>query len=360
MGFVSCAGRSSSGRRSCLPPSMALPLAFFPALLDPSAITRDTEAMTELLRRAIPTIVASLVIGLVLGPISAAVCFRLARQFLDGEEASPFGSGWCGSPCGCSSRHVLRSGLVALLVIGLTRSRPRRDGAVGPVLVVILFVCVTLITAFVLGVRFSVAPVLCARGRLRARWPARLVADDRGARGQILRWLIVVGGARRTRVDLGSEMVSACVRRRGRPRTAGLLLGGAIVAPLSIVTSVVLIRLRHVLGTPPAPARPDRRAVPDVAATARRADAGVLMTATRTAPPGPGRNGRRLARSPTRSTASISRRCVVGPASSGGSTRTTSCPSGSPRWTSTWRSRSSRPSSGRRGSATRAIRSPSS
>jgi hypothetical protein len=235
---------------------MALPLAFFPALLDPSAITRDTEAMTELLRRAIPTIVASLVIGLVLGPISGAVCFRLARQFLDGEEASPFGAGVVRLAVRLFIQACLL-GLVALLVIGLTLLVGLAViGAAGPALAVILFITVTLITAFVLGVRFSVAPVLALEGAsaldgLRGSWRMTAKHD-----GQILRWLIASAVLVGLASTIGSEIVSAVFDALGL-RTAGLLLGGAIVAPLSIVTSVVLIRLRHVLGTPPAPARPD-------------------------------------------------------------------------------------------------------
>ena len=235
---------------------MALPLAFFPALLDPSSLTGDAQELNDLLMRALPTIAATIAVSIVLGPVSAAVAYRLASEYLEAQEPSPFGSGMPRLALRLFVQAIL-IGLVAVAVIGLTVLLGLvLLNAVGPAIVIIPLAIVTIILAFVLAVRFAVAPVLCLEGAsaldgLRGSW--RMTA---GHGGQILRWLIVSALLVGLASTIGSGIVSAVFDALGL-RSAGLLLGGAIVAPLSIVTSVVVIRLRHVLELPQAAGRVD-------------------------------------------------------------------------------------------------------
>jgi hypothetical protein len=234
-----------------------LPLAFMPGLLDPSAIPNDPAEIEAFFAPLLPTIALSILLGLILGPIGAAVAYRLAQQFLDGEEARPFGDGLVSLAWRLFLQAIALTLLfivAALAFVAVVLVLEQLAG-LGRVLFLVGAI-VGVVVGIVVALRLAIAPPLLLQGQgpiesLRSSW--RLTS---GRLGVVFRWLFVSG----LLVGLVSLAISAIVggifSGLGR-NVAGQLLAGAVVAPLSVVTSIVLILLARLLSqpavVPPAP-----------------------------------------------------------------------------------------------------------
>ena len=73
---------------------LALPLAFLPGMDGYLSVLRDPGGCRGLLpAHSVPVLAASVLLGIVLGPLVTAVSFQLGRQYLDGEPPRPFAPG---------------------------------------------------------------------------------------------------------------------------------------------------------------------------------------------------------------------------------------------------------------------------
>jgi hypothetical protein len=232
---------------------LVLPIAFFPSVLATQPEVMDRQTAEAYLRTFAPSIVATVVTGLIIGPILTAVSYRLAGQHLAGEEPVPFGP----AVVGLAWRYFLQG--LALALIGLAVALALiLVGAVlaaiiGPELAVLLVLAVGIVVAVAVALRLAVAAAFVLEGdgpiqSLRRSW-----AVTAGQYGRVFRWVFVGG----LLVSLASSLISAIVGALFAVVSldvAGQLLGAAVSAPLSIVSSVVILLLARVVSSPP-PAR---------------------------------------------------------------------------------------------------------
>lgn len=240
---------------------IALPLASLPGISGgpPSFATQaDVDAY---FRTFLPSIAATIVLGIVLGPILNAVLYRLGQQYIDGQPPDPVGPG-----AGDLAWRFFFLGLVYVLlvlasVIGLTiifvALQAIGDLGIAALIVAILY----FVGAVVVFLRLGIAPALMLAGAgpvaaLQGAWNL-----TRGHLLRVFRWLFVAA----VLVGLASGLLSSIVG--GIFQSLGLLPLGQVVAvalaaPFSLISAIVLIRLAQLLSSPeppppPTPALPD-------------------------------------------------------------------------------------------------------
>ncbi len=232
-----------------LPASPGAPYGQPPFAPAPFATQAEVEAY---FRSLVPIIVLSTVLSIVLTPVTAALAYRLAKQFDDGEPPRPFGPGLGG----LAWRIFLQTLAFLLLVI------------VAWLLLAVVFLIAFALNAVAFGflvaaigglvgfffvfLRLALAPILLLWGggpieAIRRSWQI-----TRGHLGIVFRWLFVTALV----VGLAAGVVSAALSfafAAVGPTTIGQFLGSLLYGPFLVVDAVVFIRLLHVLTGPVAP-----------------------------------------------------------------------------------------------------------
>lgn len=215
-----------------------------------------TQAEREAYFRAfVPIIVASVLLAIVLTPISTAFAYRLAVQFTNGEDPRPFGPGFVD----LAWRFFLQTLAYLLLVFG------------GGLLIVVLFVLLASITSFGLAalvsviawvvagiafvVRLAIAPALLVSGAGPIESITRAWQMTRGRTWMVLRWVLVTALIVAIAASLLAAAVGAVFGAFGQT-----LLGSAVAAvvagPFIVVDAIVLVMLARLLSGPVEPPPP--------------------------------------------------------------------------------------------------------
>jgi hypothetical protein len=238
---------------------LLLPLLAFPV----TAPTITTQAEADaFFRGLVPVVLATLVVSLVLGPLASAVMYRLAQQYVDGQSAAPFEPGivrlaW---------RFFLQ-GLAILLVavvasIACVLVFAILQAIVGTGAALFFTLLGGLAAGVYLALRLGLAPVLLLWDLGPIEAFGRSWALTRGQLGRVFRWLVVSGAI----IGIGGAVISGVVTAFfgifGQV-AVGQYLGTLLVAPVGVVSSIVLVLLARLLSSPEPTAPRPTAALPD-------------------------------------------------------------------------------------------------
>lgn len=235
-----------------LPASMAKPFGQPPFAPAPFQTQAEMEVY---FRSLIPVIAASTLLGIVLTPVTAALAYRLARQFDDGEPPRPFGPGLGG----LAWRIFLQTLAFLLLVIGawlllgvvFVIAFALNAVALGFLLAAIL----GFLGFFVVFLRLALAPILLLWGDGPIEAMRRSWQITRGHLGIMFRWLFVTALIIGVAGGVGSAALSLAFAAVGLT-TVGQFVGSLMYGSFLVVDAVVFIRLIRVLTGPAAPPLP--------------------------------------------------------------------------------------------------------
>lgn len=213
----------------------------------PPSPTLSAREMADYLERVLPdllpAVAVSVVTGLIVGPVTTAVTYRLAGAYIAGDAPAPFASGIVPVAVNLFLQSlvlfagaVVLFGVAAFVLIALTP-------AIGPVVLIVL---VLLVVAFVwLAVRLAFSSLLVVRGEgpveaLKSSW--RMTADRAG---KVFRWLFVSGVIVGILSAIVTAAVGAVFDRAGTP--VAEVARVIVAAPFGIVTAIVITLLwRHI------------------------------------------------------------------------------------------------------------------
>jgi hypothetical protein len=217
--------------------------------------TLETQAEIEAyFRTFLPILVAIAVLSLVLTPVSIALAYRLAKQFANGEAASPFGSGFIDLVRRFFLQTLAFIGLflggflvvaVVFLVAALTRNG----------LLVLLVLIAWFVAAFFFVVRLAIAPALLASGAGPIESIQRSWRMTNGHAFTVLRWVIVAALIVGIAASAISSVVSVVFGTVGL-YLLGSVIGAVITGPFTVVNAIVLILLARLLSGPVEPPPP--------------------------------------------------------------------------------------------------------
>jgi hypothetical protein len=254
----------------------AIPLVALTAVSGtPDAFTSQAE-LEAFLRAFAPTLAATILLGLALGPIASAVTYRLAAQYLDGAAPTPVAPGLIG----LAWRFLLQGlafgalGLVGVILVGLLFIESQ--AVAGLVLASLITTIVTIVLFVAVGLRLAVAPALLVAGAGPIESMNRSWELTRGRGGRVFRWFFATGLILGIAVSILGAVVDVAFKALGQP-ALGQLLGAALAAPFSIVSAIVLVTLARHLGDPgglTAPPEPAPWMSPDDAPVASAAAEG--------------------------------------------------------------------------------------
>jgi len=215
----------------------------------------ETQAELEAYFRSfVPVLVLSVLLTIVIGPISAATAYRGAIQFANGEAPDLFGAGFIDL--------ALRFFLQFLAFLGLFLG-----GFLAFILLFLvavstgngLWVLLAAIAWFVAGiffvVRLAIAPALLASGASPIESITRSWQMTSGRFLLVLRWVLVAGVI----VSLGASAISGVVSYVFGSvglYPVGAVVGTAFVGPFSVVSAIVLVLLARLLSGPIEPPPP--------------------------------------------------------------------------------------------------------
>lgn len=228
---------------------LLLPLLTTPAMVvKPPTITTQAE-FEAYLGAFVPLIVGSLITGIVVGPLLSAVMYRLARQYVDGGPAEPFGPGIVD----LAWRFFLQTivfvllaiaGALALILIAVVVQ------SIAGVGIAILVATLGGLIGYVLVVlRVVLAPVLLLEGAGPVESIGRSWVLTRGHLGRVFRWAIVSGLV----IGLGAALISGSIAGLfaaiGQP-AVGQFVGTLVASPIGLVGPIVVILLSRLLSGP--------------------------------------------------------------------------------------------------------------
>lgn len=236
-----------------LPASLGAPFGQ-PPFVPTSAFATQAE-VEAYFRSLAPVIAASVLLSIVLTPLTTALTYRLGKQFEDGEPPRPFDPG-LGS---LAWRLFLQALAFLLLLIGAW------------LLLAVVFLVAFALHAVALGflvaavvglasfifvlLRLALAPILLLWGGGPIEAIQRSWQITRGHLGIVFRWLFVTGlivGIAAGVVSAALSLVFAAVGLT----TVGQFLGSLLYGPFLVVDAVVFLRLIRVLTGPVAPPLP--------------------------------------------------------------------------------------------------------
>ena len=225
-------------------------------------VTATREELDAYVRGFAPTLIAVLVLTLVITPIASAVMFKLAQQFVDGEAPRPFAPGIVSLAVRyfLTGLVIVRPRSVALLVGAIVFGVVQAVAGAG--LAFLIAFVGGLIAYFYFFLRLSLVFVLLLSGYGPPRRSKRSWELTRGHIGQVFRWLFVSGLVVGIAAGLIGAIVGAVFIAFDQP-VIGQILGTVIAAPLSIVSSIVLVLLVRLLTSPVQPAPPPSPALPE-------------------------------------------------------------------------------------------------
>jgi hypothetical protein len=217
--------------------------------------TLETQAEIEAyFRTFLPILVASVVVSLVLAPISIALAYRLAKQFVNGEAASPFGPGfidlvWRFLLQTLAFIGLFLGGFLVVAVVFVVAALTDQG-----VLVLLVFIA-WFVGACFFVVRLVIAPALLASGAGPIESIQRSWQMTRGHAWTVLRWVIVAAAIVGIAASAISSVVSVAFGAIGL-YLLGSVIGAVITGPFTVVNAIVLVLLARLLSGPIEPPPP--------------------------------------------------------------------------------------------------------
>jgi hypothetical protein len=228
--------------------------------------TFETQAeMEAFVRDLLPVILASVLLAIVLTPISTAAAYRLAVQFTNAEPPNPFGPGFID----LAWRFFLQTlifiamflgGSLLFMVVFLVAATS------GSGFVVLLGFIAWFVGALFFVVRLAIAPALLVSGASPIESITRSWHMTHGHFLLVLRWVIVAGVIVGLAASAISGVVSYLFGAFGQ-YLVGSVVGTALVGPFAVVDAIILVLLARLLSgpvePPPPPELPAWMNVPD-------------------------------------------------------------------------------------------------
>lgn len=240
------------------PPPPVMPSPAFAPSQPPFATQAEFDAYFAAL---IPVLVASIILLVVLGPLSSAVIYRLALQYVEGQPPRPFAPGIVN----LAWRYFLQALALLLLTMLASLAVVLIAGLSYAILGLGTAILVAVILAFalvlVVGLRLGLAPILLLWGAGPIEAIDRSWNLTRGHVGRVFRWFVVVGVLVALLSAAVSGVITALFSAVGLP-IVGQLAGAVVVAPIGLMQSIGFVQLARLLQNPippppPPPALPD-------------------------------------------------------------------------------------------------------
>jgi hypothetical protein len=234
------------------PPPPFMPSSGFTPAQPAFATQAEVEAYFASL---LPVLAAWFILLLVLGPLSSAVIYRLALQYVEAEPPRPFAPGivnlaWRYFLQGLALFLLIFLACLALVLIAAVTNALLGAGAALLVGVILAFTLVV-----VVGLRLGLAPIMLLWGAGPIEAIDRSWNLTRGHLGRVFRWFVVVG----VLIALLSAAISGvigAVFAAARLPFLGQLAGAVVVAPLGVMQVIGLVQLARLLQNPIAPPPP--------------------------------------------------------------------------------------------------------
>lgn len=240
------------------PPPPFMPSSGFAPAQPAFATQAEVEAYFASL---LPVLAAWFILLLLLGPLSSAVIYRLALQYVEGEPPRPFAPGvvnlaWRYFLQGLALFLLIFLACLALVLIAAVTNALLGAGAALLVAVILAFALVV-----VVGLRLGLAPIMLLWGAGPIEGIDRSWNLTRGHLGRVFRWFVVVGVLIALLSAAISGVIGAVFAAAGLP-FVGQLAGAVVVAPLGVMQVIGLVQLARLLQNPIAPPPPPP-ALPD-------------------------------------------------------------------------------------------------
>ena len=240
---------------------VALPLLAMPGLNGTPPTFANQADVEAYFRTFIPTFGATMVLSLILGPVAAAVVYRLAGQYVDGEAPDPVGPGAGNLAWRFFLQLFVYIGLGIAFVLAIAIAIAVMQAIVGLGLAVLVTVVAALVVYFLVVIRIGLAPVLLLQGAGPIESIRRSWQITNGQYGRVFRWLFVTYVIIGSGAGLIGAALGAVLGAAGRYGLAQLI-ATAITAPFVLIGAIVSILLLRVLTSPELPP-PPAAALPD-------------------------------------------------------------------------------------------------
>jgi len=209
----------------------------------------------------LPVLAASLVLLLVLGPLSSAVIYRLALQYVEGQPPQPFAPGIVNLAWRFFLQWLAVVLLIVLACLALVLIAAVTNALLGPGAALLVAVILAVGLFVVVGLRLGLAPIMLLWGAGPIEAIDRSWNLTRGHLGRVFRWFVVVGVLVALLSAAISGVITAMFSAAGLP-FVGQLAGAVVVAPLGVMQVIGLVQLARLLQNPippplPPPALPD-------------------------------------------------------------------------------------------------------
>lgn len=209
----------------------------------------------------VPALAAWFVLLLVLGPLSSAVIYRLALQFVEGQPPQPFAPGIVNLAWRFFLQGLALLVLIVLAMLALVLITAVTNALLGPGAALLVVVILAVALLVVVGLRLGLAPIMLLWGAGPVEGIDRSWNLTRGHLGRVFRWFVVVAVLIALLSAAISGVIAAVFAAVGLP-FVGQLAGAVVVAPLGVMQAIGLVQLARLLQNPippppPPPALPD-------------------------------------------------------------------------------------------------------
>ncbi len=241
---------------------VALPLLALPGMNGTTPTFADQAEIEAYLRTFIPTFAATMVLSVILGPVAAAVVYRLARQYVEGEAPDPFGPGTGNLAWRFFLQTWVYVGLAIVFTLACIIVFAVLQAVIGVGLAILLTFVAALVAYFAAIFRLGLAPVLLLWGAGPIESMTRSWQITRGHVGRVFRWLFVTALI----VGLASGIIGGIIGALfGALGLFGLaqLITAAVSAPFVLLGAIVFILLYRVLTAPELPPPAPTADLPD-------------------------------------------------------------------------------------------------
>jgi hypothetical protein len=200
-------------------------------------------------RAFIPFLAASVLLSLVIGPFLFATSYRLAQQYVDGQDPNPWGPGIVA----LAGRFLLFALTLLLLYLGasllLIALYVVTQAIVGAGLAVVIVLLIFMVATLILVIRLSLSPAMLLSGSgpiaaLRQSWEL-----TRGHFGVAFRWLFVSTMLIGIVVAVIGGAVGLVFGSIGQP-FVGQVVTTVVAAPANVMQAIVIILLARLLSGP--------------------------------------------------------------------------------------------------------------
>ncbi len=248
---------------------VSLPLLALPGMNGSPPAFATPADVEAYFRTFIPTFAATIVLGIVLGPIAAAVVFRHAQEYVEGKAPDPFGPGVGNLAWRFFLQTLVYTVVVIAYALACIAAFTVLQAIVGVGLSILLTLIAAFVVYFVVVIRIGLAPVMLLQGAGPIESIRRSWQITNGQYGRVFRWLFVTYLI----LGIGAALIGGALSAvLGAAGLYGLaqLIGSAISAPFIVMGAIVTILLVRLL-TSPEPPPPPAAALPEWMTTSAQA-----------------------------------------------------------------------------------------